>query len=543
MGYGESETSGKPVIAVLNTWSDLNQCHTHFRERVAEVKRGVWQAGGFPVEIPVLALSEMFMKPTAMLYRNLLALETEEVLRCHPVDGVVLMGGCDKTVPGLLMGAITMDLPAIFLPAGPMLAGRWRDLRLGSGTDVWKYWAERQAGCLGDCAWRQIEEGIARSPGTCMTMGTASTMAAITEALGLTLPGASSIPAVHSAHARMAAACGLRIVEMVREDLRPSTILNAESFNNAIVADMALCGSTNAIIHLIALARRAGIPLSLDHFDAISRRVPVIANLRPAGEFLMEDFHDAGGLPALLRQLSSHLHLDRPTVNGRSLGENIADAEILDPHVILNPDQPLAHAGGTFVLRGNLAPHGCVIKPTAADPRLLHHQGPAMVFRDYPDLKRRLDDPALDVTPDHVLVLQNGGPEGAPGMPEWGMLPIPKRLLAQGVRDMVRISDARMSGTSYGTCVLHVSPESAVGGPIALVRDGDVIELNVTARRLHLHVTPEELARRRSSWTPPAPAYTRGYGRLFLDQVTQAHEGCDFRILHRGEPTPEPAIH
>ncbi len=543
MGYGESETSGKPVIAVLNTWSDLNQCHTHFRERVAEVKRGVWQAGGFPVEIPVLALSEMFMKPTAMLYRNLLALETEEVLRCHPVDGVVLMGGCDKTVPGLLMGAISMDLPAIFLPAGPMLAGRWRDVRLGSGTDVWKYWAERQAGCLGDCAWRQIEEGIARSPGTCMTMGTASTMAAVTEALGLTLPGASSIPAVHSAHARMAAACGLRIVEMVREDLRPSTILTAESFNNAIVADMALCGSTNAIIHLIALARRAGIPLTLDHFDTISRRVPVIANLRPAGEFLMEDFHDAGGLPALLRQLSSHLHLDRPTVNGRSLGENIAHAEILDPRVILNPDQPLAHAGGTFVLRGNLAPHGCVIKPTAADPRLLRHRGPAVVFRDYPDLKKRLDDPALDITPDHVLVLQNGGPEGAPGMPEWGMLPIPKRLLAQGVRDIVRISDARMSGTSYGTCVLHISPESAVGGPIALVRDGDVIELDVPARRLHLHVTPEELARRSSSWTPPAPAYTRGYGRLFLDQVTQAHEGCDFRVLHRGEPTSEPAIH
>jgi dihydroxy-acid dehydratase len=543
MGYGASEVAGKPVIGILNTWSDLNQCHTHFRERAAEVKRGVWQAGGFPVEIPVMALSEMFMKPTAMFYRNLLALETEETLRCHPIDGVVLMGGCDKTVPGLLMGAITMDLPAIFLPAGPMLAGRWRDVRLGSGTDVWKYWAERQAGCLGDCEWREIEEGIARSPGTCMTMGTASTMAAVTEALGLTLPGASSIPAVHSAHARMAAACGMRIVDMVREDLKPSRLLNADSFDNAIVADMALCGSTNAIIHLIALARRAGVPLTLDRFDAISKQVPVLANLRPAGEFLMEDFHDAGGLPALLGLLKHHLHLDRPTVTGRTLGENIAGASVLDARVIRPVDQPLDQAGGTFVLRGNLAPEGCVIKPTAADPRLLHHTGPAIVFRDYPDLKRRLDDPALEVTADHVLVLLSGGPQGAPGMPEWGMLPIPRKLLKQGVRDMVRISDARMSGTSYGTCVLHVSPESAVGGPLALVRDGDLIELNVTERRLQLLVPEDELARRRAEWRPPAPAYSRGYGQLFIQQTTQAHEGCDFRFLQRGESIPEPAIY
>jgi dihydroxy-acid dehydratase len=543
MGYGASEVAGKPVIGILNTWSDLNQCHTHFRERAAEVKRGVWQAGGFPVEIPVMALSEMFMKPTAMFYRNLLALETEEALRCHPIDGVVLMGGCDKTVPGLLMGAITMDLPAIFLPAGPMLAGRWRDVRLGSGTDVWKYWAERQAGCLGDCEWREIEEGIARSPGTCMTMGTASTMAAVTEALGLTLPGASSIPAVHSAHSRMAAACGMRIVDMVREDLKPSRLLDADSFDNAIVADMALCGSTNAIIHLIALARRAGVALTLDRFDAISKQVPVLANLRPAGEFLMEDFHDAGGLPALLGLLKDHLRLDRPTVTGRTLGENIAGATVLDARVIRPLDQPLAQAGGTFVLRGNLAPDGCVIKPTAADPRLLHHTGPAIVFRDYPDLKRRLDDPALEVTADHVLVLLSGGPQGAPGMPEWGMLPIPRKLLKLGVRDMVRISDARMSGTSYGTCVLHVSPESAVGGPLALVRDGDLIELNVTERQLQLHVPEDELARRRAEWRAPAPAYSRGYGQLFIQQTTQAHEGCDFRFLQRGEPIPEPAIH
>jgi len=543
MGYGEAETAGKPVIGILNTWSDLNPCHTHFRERAAEVKRGVWQAGGFPVEIPVMALSEMFMKPTAMFYRNLLALETEEALRCHPIDGAVLMGGCDKTVPGLLMGAITMDLPAIFLPAGPMLAGRWRDVRLGSGTDVWKYWAERQAGCLGDCEWRQIEEGIARSPGTCMTMGTASTMAAVTEALGLTLPGASSIPAVHSAHARMAAACGMRIVEMVREDLKPSRLLDVDSFDNAIVADMALCGSTNAIIHLIALARRAGVPLTLDRFDTLSKRIPVLANLRPAGEFLMEDFHDAGGLPALLGLLKDFLRLDRPTVNGRTLGENIADAEVLDVRVIRSIDQPLAQAGGTFVLRGNLAPEGCVIKPTAADPRLLRHTGTAIVFRDYPDLKRRLDDPGLEVTPDHVLVLLSGGPQGAPGMPEWGMLPIPKKLLKQGVRDMVRISDARMSGTSYGTCVLHVSPESAIGGPIALVRDGDLIELDVAERRLHLHVSEADLAQRRAEWKAPPPAYERGYGQLFIQQTTQAHEGCDFRFLQRGEPIPEPSIH
>jgi len=376
-----------------------------------------------------------------------------------------------------------------------------------------------------------------------MTMGTASTMAAVAEALGLTLPGASSIPAVHSAHARMAAACGMRIVEMVREDLRPSRILDADSFDNAIVADMALCGSTNAIVHLIAMARRAGVPLTLDRFDAISRTVPVIANLRPAGEFLMEDFHDAGGLPALLARLRPWLRLDRPTANGRTLGENIAGAEVLDARVIRPIEEPLAAAGGTFVLRGNLAPEGCVIKPTSAEPRLLRHTGPAVVFRDYPDLKRRLDDPSLEITAEHVLVLQSGGPVGAPGMPEWGMLPIPKRLLRQGVRDMVRISDARMSGTSYGTCVLHVSPEAAIGGPIALVRDGDLVELDVEKRRLALHVSDDELARRRADWRPPTAAYTRGYGQLFLQQTTQAHEGCDFRFLHRGDPTPEPSIH
>ena len=543
MGYSAEEAEGRPVIAILNSWSDLSQCHTHFPQRVAEVKRGVWQAGGFPAEIPVLALSEMFMKPTAMLYRNLLALEVEEVLRCHPVDGAVLMGGCDKTVPGLLMGAITADLPAIFMPAGPMLAGRWRDQRLGSGTDVWKFWAQRQAGCLEDCVFRQLEEGIARSPGTCMTMGTASTMAAVTESLGLMLPGASTIPAVHSAHARMAAACGRRIVEMVWEDLRPSSILSDRAFDNAIVTDMALCGSTNAIVHLLALAGRAGVPLSLDRFDEISRRVPVLANLRPAGEFLMEDFHDAGGLPALLERLRHLLATDCPTVTGRTLGENIAGAGVIDDRVILPLDRPLATAGGTCVLRGNLAPSGCVIKPTAADPRLLRHSGRAIVFDGYADLKARLDDPALAITADDVLVLRGAGPLGAPGMPEWGMLPIPKRLLEQGVRDMVRISDARMSGTSYGTCVLHVAPEAAVGGPLALVRDGDTITLDVEARRLDLLVAEDELARRRADWRPPPPRADRGYTRLFLDETTQADMGCDFRLLHRGPPADEPEIH
>jgi dihydroxy-acid dehydratase len=542
MGYAAEESEGRPVIAILNSWSDLSQCHTHFPQRVQEVKRGVWQAGGFPVEIPVLALSEMFMKPTAMLYRNLLALETEEVLRSHPVDGAVLMGGCDKTVPGLLMGAISAGLPAIFLPAGPMLAGRHRTARLGSGTDVWKYWAERQAGCLDACAWRQLEEGIARSPGTCMTMGTASTMAAIAEALGMTLPGAATIPAVHSAHARMAAACGRRIVEMVWEDLRPAQILSAAAFDNAIVTQMALAGSTNALIHVLALAGRAGVALTLDRFDALSRTTPVIANLRPAGEFLMEDFHDAGGVPALLAELRPLLNLDCLTVTGATLGVNIAAAEVIDDRVILPRDRPLSHEGGTYVLRGSLAPDGCVIKPTAAEPRLRAHTGRAVVFDSYPDLKARIDDPATGIGADDVLVLRNAGPLGAPGMPEWGMLPIPKPLLERGVRDMVRISDARMSGTSYGTCVLHVAPEAAAGGPLAIVETGDRIALDVDARRLDLLVDDAEIGRRRAAWRPPAPRFPRGYGRLFVEQTTQANHGCDFRFLEHGGATPEPDI-
>jgi dihydroxy-acid dehydratase len=543
MGFGAEDYAGKPIIAILNTWSDLNTCHTHFRERVNDIKRGVLQAGGFPVEIPVTSLSETFMKPSAMFYRNLLAMEVEEVIRCHPIDGVVLMGGCDKTTPALIMGATSADVPAIYMPGGPMLKGNFCGTTLGSGTDAWKYWAERCAGNVDDCQWKLIEEGIARSPGHCMTMGTASTMTAIAETLGLTLPGASSIPAVHSSHNRMAAETGRRIVEMAWEDLRPSRIMTKEAFDNAITADMAIGGSTNAIIHLIAMAGRAGIRLPLVRFDEISHRTPVIANLRPSGEYLMEDFYDAGGLRALLENIRHMLHVDAPTVNGKSLGENIAGAKVFNENVILSPDAPLSRAGATFVLKGNLAPNGCVIKPTAAEPRLLKHAGPALVFRDYADLKKRIDADDLPVTPDSVLVLQAGGPMGAPGMPEWGMLPIPKKLLKQGVRDMVRISDARMSGTSYGTCVLHVSPESAAGGPIALVRDGDLIELDVQARRIHLHVSDAELAQRRESWRPPEQRFERGYGQLFCMETTQAHEGCDFKFLHHGRPTPEPDIY
>jgi dihydroxy-acid dehydratase len=542
MGFGSEDYAGKPVIAILNTWSDLNTCQTHFKQRVEDVKRGVFQAGGFPVEIPVMAMSESFMKPSAMFYRNLLALETEEVLRCHPIDGAVLMGGCDKTTPGLLMGAISMDLPAIYLPGGPMLKGGWNGKTLGSGTDAWKFWAERCAGNLNECQWRQIEDGIARSPGHCMTMGTASTMTAIAETLGMTLSGASSIPAVHSSHNRMAAASGRRIVEMVWGDLKPSDVLKPAAFDNAIAVDMAIGGSTNAIIHLIAMAGRAGIKLPLERFDEISQTTPTIANLRPSGEYLMEDFYDAGGLRALLNQMKPLLKLESRTVGGKTLGEDIDGAEVFNEKVILSLDKPLSRAGATFVLRGNLAPDGCVIKPTAAEPRLLKHTGPAVVFSSYSDLKARIDDENLNVTADSVIVLQGAGPQGAPGIPEWGMLPIPKKLLKQGVRDMVRISDARMSGTSYGTCILHVAPESAIGGPLALVRDGDLIELNVQTRRIHLHVSDTELAKRRATWKPLERRFERGYGQLYVDQITQANEGCDFKFLHAGKPTPEPDI-
>jgi dihydroxy-acid dehydratase len=543
MGYAPADFQGKPVIAVVNTWSDLTTCHSHFRQRAEEVKRGVWQAGGFPVEIPALPVNEIFMKPSPLTYRNLLALEVEELLRSQPIDGCVLMGGCDKTTPGLLMGAITMNLPSIYLPAGPMLRGNWEGKPLGSGSDVWKYWAERCAGNITDAQWNQMEDGIARSAGTCMTMGTAATMMSLAEALGFTLPGASSIPAVDANHQRMATQCGRRIVEMVMDDFKPSDFLTLQSFENAITADMALAGSTNAIIHLVALAGRAGIKLDLRAFDTIASRTPVLANIRPSGEWLMEDFYYAGGLPALLKELGDLLHHDALTVNGQTLGANIANAKTYNASVIRPRENPLAVEGGTAILFGNLAPNGAVMKHTAAEPRLHKHTGRAVVFKDYNDMDARLNDESLEVTADSVLVLQNAGPLGGPGMPEWGMLPIPNKLLRQGVRDMVRISDARMSGTSYGACVLHVSPESFIGGPLAFVEDGDLIELDIAARKLSLLVGEAELARRRAAWTPPPPRYQRGFGALFAQHVTQADQGCDLDILHAGAETPEPEIH
>jgi len=543
MGFSSEDYAGKPVIAILNTWSEANPCHAHFRLRAEEVKRGVWQAGGFPLEMPAVSLGETFMKPSTMMYRNLLALEVEELLRANPIDGVILLGGCDKTVPALVMGATTMNLPAIFVPAGPMLRGNWRGEPLASGSDVWKYWAELRAGTIDECAWREIEDGIARTYGTCMTMGTASTMAGAVDALGLTLPGASSIPAADAEHSRMAAAAGRRIVEMVWEDLKPRDLLTIEAFENAVTAVLALGGSTNAVIHLVAMAGRAGFALGLDRFDALSRRTPTIANIRPTGQYLMEDFYYAGGLRALLGRLRDLLHLDCRTVAGRTLGEGLGGAEVYNDEVIRPRSEPLATDGGLAVLRGNLAPDGAVIKHGAAEPRLRQHTGPAVVFRDYNDLAARIDDPALDVTADSVLVLQNAGPLGGPGMPEWGMLPIPKKLLAQGVRDMVRISDARMSGTAYGTCVLHVAPESFVGGPLALVRDGDAIELDVPGRRLTLRVADEELNRRRGGWTAPTVIYPRGYGLLYSRHILQADKGCDFDFLQDGAPVPEPEIH
>ncbi len=543
LGYRREDYAGKPVIAIINTWSDINPCHMHFRNRVDEIKRGVWQAGGFPLEMPAISLAEPFQKPSPLMYRNLLAMDTEELLRSYPADGAVLMGGCDKTTPGLVMGATSMGLPFVFMPAGPMLRGTANGKTLGSGTDVWKAWAELRAGTIDEPQWEAVLAGIARSPGHCMTMGTASTMTSAAEALGLTLPGAASIPAPDSRHMQMACATGRRIVEMVWEDLRPSRLLTREAFDNAITCVLALGGSTNALVHLVAMARRAGVPLTIDRFDELARDTPLIANLRPAGEHLMEDFYYAGGLPALLERLRAQLHVDCLTANGRTLGENIAGARVLDDDVILPVERALVARDSLAVLRGNLAPDGAVIKPAAAERHLHRHTGRAVVFRDYNDLAARIDDPALDVDADSVLVLQNAGPLGGPGMPEWGQLPIPKKLLERGVRDMVRISDARMSGTSFGACVLHVAPESFVGGPLALVRDGDRIELDIGARRLQLLVDDAELARRRAAWTPPAPRYARGYGAIFSANVTQANEGCDFDVLSRPGTIDDPEIH
>jgi len=545
LGYSEDDFRGKPIIGVLNTWSELNTCHSHFRERVVDVKRGVAQAGGFAVELPSLSVDESFTKPTSMLYRNLLAMETEEMIRSHPLDGVVLMGGCDKTTPGLVMGAISAGVPMIYLPAGPMLRGNYAGKILGSGSDAWKYWDERRAGNISDEEWLGIQGGIARSAGTCMTMGTASTMTAIADAMGLTLPGASSIPAVDSGHQRMSADCGRRIVDMVWEDLTPDQIITDGSCRNAAIVAMATGCSTNAVVHLIAMAKRAGVGLKLEDLDELGRNTPLIANVRPSGkDYLMEDFFYAGGLRALMKQMEDRLDTNCMTVTGKTLGENLEGAVVYNDNVIRPLDNPVYKEGSLAVLKGNLCPNGAVIKPAACDPKYHVHEGPALVFDSYPEMKKAVDDENLEITPDHVMVLRNAGPQGGPGFPEWGMLPIPKALIKQGHRDMLRISDARMSGTSYGACVLHVSPESYVGGPLALLKNGDTVRLDLPNRSLDMLVPEEELEARRKALVLPEPRFERGYGYMFSRHVTQADQGCDFDFLETdfGKTAGEPDI-
>ena len=532
-GFTDAVFENRPVIGIANSWSELNNCNSHLREVAEAVKRGVLMAGGLPLEFPVISLGEVLMKPTAMMFRNLMSMDVEECIRANPLDGVVLLSGCDKTTPAMAMGAASADIPALFVTGGPMLRGMWRDVELGSGTDVWKYWDQLRAGRISEEEWCEMESCISRSHGHCMVMGTASTMTSMAEALGLTLPGCAAIPAADSRRMAVAEASGRRIVEMVYEDLRPSRILTREAFENAIRVDMAIGGSTNAIIHLVAMAGRAGLDLPLQLFDKLSRDTPFIANIRPSGKYLMEDFFYAGGIPAVMRELLPLLNRNALTATGKTVEENVKGAQVHKPDVIRNLDNPLNPQGGTVILSGNLAPHAAVFKQTAASPHLLRHTGRAVVFESYDDLRERIDSPELDVDESCVLVLKNAGPKGAPGMPEWGQLPIPTKLLKKGVADMVRISDARMSGTSYGAVVLHVDPEAAVGGPLALVHDGDLIELDVERRKLDLRVSDEELGRRRAGWQPPPPHYERGYGKLFLDHVTQAHEGCDFDFLHR----------
>jgi dihydroxy-acid dehydratase len=547
LGYGPQDWVGKPVIAILNTWSDINPCHGHFKQRVEDVKRGILQAGGFPIELPAISLDEPIMKPTTMLYRNLLAMEAEELIRSHPVDGAVLMGGCDKTTPGLVMGAISAGVPFIFVPAGPMLRGNWHGKPLGSGSDTWKLWDERRAGKITPAQWLEVEGGIARSHGTCMTMGTASTMTGIAEACGLTLPNASAIPAVDSNHIRMGADSGRRIVDMVWEDLTPAKLLSRSSFTNAITVAMAMGCSTNAIIHLVAMSRRAGehCAVGLADFDAASRIVPVIANIRPSGDtYLMEDFYYAGGLAGMMTRLTGLLDLNAATVSGVSLGETTKDAMVHNDDVIRTLDTAIYKEGALAVLRGNIAPDGCVIKPSACAQKFLQHTGRALVYDSYEALKKDTDNPDLDVTEDDILILRYSGPQ-ASGMPESGMLPIPTKLVKQGVKDMIRLSDARMSGTSYGACILHAAPEAYVGGPLAFVKTGDTITVDVPARTIHLNVSDAELATRKAAWVQPAKRWERGYGYIFAKHVMQADTGCDFDFLETsfGAPVSEPDIH
>ena len=545
MGLGKDDWENKPIIGIINTWSEIQPCHQHFKQRVEDVKKGVYQSGGMPIELPAISLAEMYVKPTTMLYRNMLSMEVEELIRSHPIDGVVLMGGCDKTTPALIMGAISLDLPMIFLPAGPMLRGNYKGKYLGSGSDGWKYWDELRAGNITDNDWAEVEAGIARSYGHCMTMGTASTMTAIAEAIGLCLPGASSIPAADSNHIRMSANVGKRIVDMVWEDLKPSNIITEKSIDNAVTVAMAMGCSTNAIIHLIAMARRSGIYLTMDDLDKKGREIPLIANIRPSGtEYLMEDFYYAGGILALMFSLSEKLNLDEITVSGLKLKEIISQKETINNDVIRSLDNPIYQEGSLAVLKGNLAPDGCVIKPAACDKKFLKHKGPAIVFDSYQEMKDIIDSDELDVTEDHVLVLRNVGPVGGPGMPEWGMMPIPKKLLKKGVRDMVRISDARMSGTSYGACILHVAPESFIGGPLSLLKTGDIIELDVNLRKINMLVDDETLSARKDLIQPKKPKAGRGWLWMFSQHVKQANDGCDFDFLETdfGKSAKEPDI-
>ena len=545
MGYTPEDWEGKPVIAIINSWSDINPCHSHFKSRIEDVRRGIFQTGGFPVELPTLSLAEQFVKPTTMLYRNMMAMEVEELIRSHPVDGVILMGGCDKTTPALIMGAISAGLPAIFLPAGPMLRGNWHGRTLGSGSDAWKYWDERRAGNIDENQWQELEAGIARSYGHCMTMGTASTMTAIAEALGMCLSGSSSIPAPDANHKKMSAETGRRAVELVNENLCPTDIITSSSVQNALHVAMASGCSTNAIIHLIAMARRAGVPMDLSAFDTASKDVPVLANVRPTGDtYLMEDFYYAGGLPALMKKMAAKLNLTAKTIDGTTVAENIENAECYNDDVIRSLDNPVYHEGSLAVLKGNLAPDGAVMKPAAAEARLHVHKGPAIVFDSYKDMKAAVDDETLDVTADHVMIFRNAGPVGGPGMPEWGMMQIPTKLVKQGVRDMLRISDARMSGTSYGACILHVAPESYIGGPLALVQTGDIIEVNIPERSLNMLIDETELARRKAAWVAPEPSVTRGYQWMSAQHIQQADKGCDFDFLETsfGKTAGEPDI-
>lgn len=532
-GFTADIFENRPVIGICNSWSELNNCNLHLKSVAEAVKRGVWRAGGFPLEFPTISLGEMLMKPTTMLYRNLMSMDVEESIRANPIDGVVLLCGCDKTTPAQLMGAASADVPAIVVTGGPMLSGQWRDRKLGAGTDGRKLFDLFRTGRLTEEEWCEVEGGIARSAGHCTVMGTASTMAAVAEAMGMTLPGCAAIPAPDSRRLAMAEMSGQRIVGMVWEDLRPSKIMTREALENAIAVDMAIGGSTNAVVHLLAIAGRLGIDLKLDEFDRISRQTPSIVNLKPSGKYLMEDFFEAGGVPAVMREILPLLHGSAVTANGKTVGENVEGASCWNRDVIRPVSEPLSTEGGTVVLRGNLAPRGAVIKQTAASPHLLQHRGPAHVFENHEEMRETIDSPDLPVSRDTVLVMKNCGPHGAPGFPEWGQIPIPRVLLDQGVEDVVRISDARMSGTSFGTVVLHVAPESAAGGPLAAVKSGDEVELDTAGRRLTLHVAADEIGRRLKSRPVSQPHYERGYGWMFLQHVNQADEGCDFDFLRK----------